>query len=333
MGREKAKFYKANLRQQVISKLTSKLAVGESKHQDKIKKVDTTKKIYSWGSFKTYQKQCLSFVKWLEQSHPEVKSINRAKPYIAEYLNHQLDKGCSAWTINTQAQSLNKLYGIKKGDQYFFQCPERKRSDIVRSRYERDIDKHYSLKNNSELTEFCRSTGLRRSEIKALQGNEALTRRQLELRSKSENEPKIAKMINDALLLPEKYQYFVYVKSGKGGRTRLAPIIGDKAKEIFAKIKNTPKADKVFPHVHSNADIHSFRSDYATTLYNETARPIESIPYDRINKGTGYSYQSEVYNCRSDQKGIKLDRQAMLYTSKALGHNRIDIVANNYIRT
>ena len=140
-------------------------------------------------------------------------------------------------------------------------------------------------------------------------------------------------MINDALLLPEKYQYFVYVKSGKGGRTRLAPIIGDKAKEIFAKIKNTPKADKVFPHVHSNADIHSFRSDYATTLYNETARPIESIPYDRINKGTGYSYQSEVYNCRSDQKGIKLDRQAMLYTSKALGHNRIDIVANNYIRT
>ena len=333
MGREKAKFYKANLRQQVISKLTSKLAVGESKHKDKINKVDTTKKIYSWGSFKTYQKQCLSFAKWLEQSHPEVKSINRAKPYIAEYLNHQLDKGCSAWTINTQAQSLNKLYGIKKGDQYFFQCPERKRSDIVRSRYERDIDKHYSLKNNSELTEFCRSTGLRRSEIKALQGNEALTRRQLELRSKSENEPKIAKMINDALLLPEKYQYFVYVKSGKGGRTRLAPIIGDKAKEIFAKIKNTPKADKVFPHVHSNADIHSFRSDYATTLYNETARPIESIPYDRINKGTGYSYQSEVYNCRSDQKGIKLDRQAMLYTSKALGHNRIDIVANNYIRT
>lgn len=333
MGREKAKFYKANLRQQVIAKLTSKLAIGESKHDDKIKGVDKTKKIYSWGSFKTYQKQCLSFVKWLEQSHPEVKSINRAKPYIAEYLNHQLDKGCSAWTINTQAQSINKLYGIKKGDQYFFKCPERRRCDIVRSRYERANDSHYSLKNNSELTEFCRSTGLRRSEVKALQGNEALTRRQLELRSKSENSPKIAKMINDALLLPEKYQYFVYVKSGKGGRTRLAPIIGDKAKEIFAKIKNTPKADKVFPHVHSNADIHSFRSDYATTLYNETARPIESIPYDRINKGTGYSYQSEVYHCRSDQKGIKLDRQAMLYTSKALGHNRIDIVANNYIRT
>lgn len=331
MGREKAKFYKANLRQQVISKLTSKLAVGESKHKDKINKVDTTKKIYSWGSFKTYQKQCLSFVKWLEQSHPEVKSINRAKPYIAEYLNHQLDKGCSAWTINTQAQSINKLYGIKKGDQYFFKCPERRRCDIVRSRYERANDSHYSLKNNSELTEFCRSTGLRRSEVKALQGNEALTRRQLELRSKAENEPKIAKMINDALNFPQNYEYFVFVKCGKGGRARLAPIIGAKSKAIYDKIKNTPKDKPVFEHIHSKADIHSYRSDYATTLYNETARPIDTIPYDKVTK-SGHKVQSEVYHCRQEQAGIHLDRRAMLYTSKALGHNRLEIVANNYIR-
>lgn len=331
MGREKAKFYKANLRQQVISKLTSKLAVGESKHKDKINKVDTTKKIYSWGSFKTYQKQCLSFVKWLEQSHPEVKSINRAKPYIAEYLNHQLDKGCSAWTINTQAQSINKLYGIKKGDQYFFKCPERRRCDIVRSRYERANDSHYSLKNNSELTEFCRSTGLRRSEVKALQGNEALTRRQLELRSKAENEPKIAKMINDALNFPQNYEYFVFVKCGKGGRARLAPIIGAKSKAIYDKIKNTPKDKPVFEHIHSKADIHSYRSDYATTLYNETARPIDTIPYDKVTK-SGHKVQSEVYHCRREQAGIHLDRRAMLYTSKALGHNRLEIVANNYIR-
>ena len=46
----------------------------------KINKVDTTKKIYSWGSYKTYQKQCLAFARWLEQSHPEIKSINKAKP-------------------------------------------------------------------------------------------------------------------------------------------------------------------------------------------------------------------------------------------------------------
>ena len=59
---------------------------------------------------------------------------------------------------------------------------------------------------------------------------------------------------------------------------------------------------------------------------------IEDIPYDRVNKGTGKGYQSEVYTCRKDEAGKKLDRLAMLMCSKALGHNRVEIVANNYIR-
>lgn len=62
------------------------------------------------------------------------------------------------------------------------------------------------------------------------------------------------------------------------------------------------------------------------------ARPIESIPYDAINKGTGRAYQSGVYVCRKDEVGKKLDKQAMAIVSKALGHNRLEIVANNYIR-
>lgn len=36
--------------------------------------------------------------------------------------------------------------------------------------------------------------------------------------------------------------------------------------------------------------------------------------------------------CRKDESGRKLDKAAMLVCSKALGHNRIDVVANNYIR-
>ena len=101
--------------------------------------------------------------------------------------------------------------------------------------------------------------------------------------------------------------------------------------DIYDKIKNTPKDKPVFEHIHSKADIHSYRSDYATTLYNETARPIDTIPYDKVTK-SGHKVQSEVYHCRREQAGIHLDRRAMLYTSKALGHNRLEIVANNYIR-
>lgn len=35
---------------------------------------------------------------------------------------------------------------------------------------------------------------------------------------------------------------------------------------------------------------------------------------------------------RKDESGKKLDKKAMFLCSKALGHNRIEVVANNYIR-
>ena len=38
------------------------------------------------------------------------------------------------------------------------------------------------------------------------------------------------------------------------------------------------------------------------------------------------------YTCRKDEAGKKLDKAAMLVCSKALGHNRISVVADNYIR-
>ena len=84
--------------------------------------------------------------------------------------------------------------------------------------------------------------------------------------------------------------------------------------------------------VHKCADIHAYRAEYATDIYRKYARPIEEIPYDKVNKGTGKRYQSEVYSCRKDEAGKKLDKAAMLVCSKALGHNRISVVADNYIR-
>lgn len=80
------------------------------------------------------------------------------------------------------------------------------------------------------------------------------------------------------------------------------------------------------------ADIHGYRAEYATAIYKAHARAIEEIPYDRVNRGTGRRYQSEVYTCRKDEAGKKLDKAAMLICSKALGHNRISVVADNYIR-
>ena len=54
-------------------------------------------------------------------------------------------------------------------------------------------------------------------------------------------------------------------------------------------------------------------------LYKAHARKIEEIPYDKINQGTGRRYQGDVYVCRKDEAGKKLDKAAMLVCSKAWG--------------
>ena len=138
-------------------------------------------------------------------------------------------------------------------------------------------------------------------------------------------------MLQDARLFQE--GYFTHVRSGKGGRERLSPIIGPDSAQIIERMQNTPSEEKVWQHVHQSADIHGYRAEYATAMYKAHARPIEEIPYDRVNKGSGRKYQSEVYICRKDEAGRKLDKAAMLVCSKALGHNRISVVADNYIRS
>ena len=95
---------------------------------------------------------------------------------------------------------------------------------------------------------------------------------------------------------------------------------------------NVAPNERVWQRVHSTADIHSYRAEYATIMYHRHARKIDEIPYDKINRGSGRRYQSGVYVCRNEAHGRKLAKKAMRLCAKALGHNRIEVVASNYIR-
>lgn len=173
-----------------------------------------------------------------------------------------------------------------------------------------------------------------------LRGKDLVTRAQIEdeiarlnalpAGERSAAADKRLEMLQDTRLFDE--EYFTHVRNGKGGRERLSPIIGRFAGQIIGRIRETPAEEKVWQYVNTNADIHGYRAEYATAIYKTHARPIQDIPYDRVHRGTGRRYQSEVYTCRKDEAGKKLDKAAMLVCSKALGHNRISVVADNYIR-
>ena len=257
-----------------------------------------------------------------------------------EWLQVRAEQGLSAWTVQLEAKAMGKLYGISPDDENYFKPPKRNRADITRSRGDAVRDRHFSTTNNDELIKFCKGTGLRRGELSELRGGELRTKAQIEQeikqieatpgKDRTDEETRRLGVLKDTRLFDS--EYYVFVRNGKGGRERLSPIVGKNVEQIVKRIKSTPEGEKVWQHVHKCADIHSYRAQYATDIYRAHARPIEQIPYDKVNKGTGKRYQSEVYSCRKDEAGKKLDKAAMLVCSKALGHNRIAVVADNYIR-
>ena len=338
MGRKNKSYYK-DLHQQAYDRLNGMQAFGESKKEAVANGTDRGK-IFSFNTYQTYWKHTKYFLKYIKEVHPECTTLKSAKKYVNEWLQLRTDQGLSAWTIQTEAKALSKLYGIQPDDEGYFKPPKRNREDIKRSRGDRVRDRHFSEENNDELVKFCKGTGLRRSELMELRGKDLVTRAQIEdelarlnalpAGERSAAADKRLEMLQDTRLFDE--EYFTHVRNGKGGRERLSPIIGRFAGQIIGRIRETPAEEKVWQYVNTNADIHGYRAEYATAIYKTHARPIQDIPYDRVHRGTGRRYQSEVYTCRKDEAGKKLDKAAMLVCSKALGHNRISVVADNYIR-
>ena len=338
MGRRN-KSYSKDLHQQAYERLTGMQAFGESKKAAVANGTDRDK-IFSVSTYKAYWKHTKYFIKYIRENYPKCTTLKSAKKYANEWLQAQVDRGLSAWTVQLEAKALGKLYGIQPDDENYFKPPKRNREDIKRSRGDRVRDRHFSKTNNDELIKFCRGTGLRRSELEELRGKDLVTRAQIEVEiSRLEAIPaerrtpadgKRLSMLQDTRLFQG--EYFTFVRNGKGGRMRLSPIIGKNTEQIVERISSTPPEEKVWQHVHKSADIHGYRAEYATAIYKAHARAIKEIPYDRVNRGTGRRYQSDVYVCRKDEAGKRLDKAAMLVCSKALGHNRISVVADNYIR-
>ncbi len=112
-------------------------------------------------------------------------------------------------------------------------------------------------------------------------------------------------------------QPYLHVK-GKGGLWRDAPIIGPHAAAVVARISAAGDGS-VWPQIPSNADIHGYRREYAQTIYAMYARDAATLP------------RAERYDCRRDLVGVHYDRAAMLIASRALGHNRISVIAGHYL--
>lgn len=305
---------KQTLNQQVYDALQDKQGFGRSKHQDKQDGVDG-QYIYSFSTMKTYIKHCNYFTDWCKEQ-PAIRdalghkprTLDECKPYVEQFIKYQEDRGLSAYTVKMEVSALGKLYG-----QHFdIETKGIRRADITRSRGDVVRDAHFSESRNADFVNFCRCTGVRRSEYEK------------------------AKPSDLTYLDGQPFLYIV----GKGGRERLAPIVGtaEQVASAIAYLKGLNGSNKGF----GNADIHSYRSDYATAIYKANC-PADLSVYKGVkidyteltgkhDKHGQHIYKSALYVCRGDRKGEAMYRPAMLEASKALGHNRESVVGEHYIR-
>lgn len=290
---------KKSLILQVKEMLDSKLAIGQNKHAAKA--AGTYKQyIYSWGTYRTYLQQCCQFVRWCKDiartdGSKQPRTLEDCREYIGRYMEHM--GTYSAYTQKLVLSALCKLYGEYPVEGRPFGLPEmqqqmRHRADITRSRDIVERDKHFSEENNSDIVTFCCCTGLRRAELEQIRG--------IDLDVNSNN---------------------LYVYRGtKGGRARIVPVCGSSEEVATVKRLATTAGDKkVFDHISSAMDVHHYRSVYCQRIYSNYARPLEQIP------------SQDRYYCRCDQRGVVYDKKAMLQASRALGHNRISVIAGHYL--
>ena len=275
---------------EVVEKLKGMQAFGEPRHLHKMEG-ETKDKIYSYNTFKTYKGKCCEFALYTKNEH-KCKTLTQARQYVNEFLKLKIDKGYSPYTIKLYASALGKLF--QEPTTNFINTPMRERCNITRSRNENCVrDKHFSYEKNHDLVEFCKSCGLRRSELESVRGKDL-------------------QIING--------EYFVYVK-GKGGKERLAPIIGN-VDLVVKKFESVGANERVWGKVSSALDVHNLRSIYANTLYRQECRELKDIP------------RNERYWCRKELAHTCLDKYALGIVAKALGHSqdRGSIFAYSYYR-
>ena len=290
---------RGSLTHQVKKRLSDQFAFGESKHKQKLSGgMEAAKEgIFSFNTARTYLRECNNFVKWVKKYYPAARTLDDCRPHIRAYLSgvrKQNGGQYSAYSLATKAAAIAKLYGIRK-----LKTPERTRSGITRSRNHKTEGEAY------EIIRFCDCTGLRRHELETLRGDQKEERA-------------------GALFLR------ITGNQAKGGKPREVPVIGDAA--FVRDMMDRAGSGKVFGKVSKGIDIHAHRAKYAAELYRQLARPLDVCKREPFYDHTrGNMCKDGVYWCRRDQAGTWFDKKAMLTVSRALGHNRISVIAGHYL--
>lgn len=276
----------------------SKFEAKQSLREDAIEKglpIPHIKGIYSHSTMATYRKESTQFIEYAAAKGGDEKHLTDLCKHVAPYLKGFIEKGLSAWTIYIRATALASIFECHVGD-FGVDLPKRERRNIKRTRSTpNSVGDRYQQEKYAPIRDFITATGARRVEIGRIKRDDI-----------HENDGGTMSI----------------TLHGKGGKTRTAPVLPGMEGAVRTALAQSVGYGKdgqyVFPknYVPEHMAVHGYRAAYAQALYRY---------YMEQGKGNG-----QLYYCKKERRGWTYDKGAVLMVSRALGHNRCDVVITSY---
>ena len=249
--------------------------------------------LYAHKSYKTYRSDIETFAKWAAQN-TNARDGASARQYVPNYLKLLIEKGLAAPSIYKYAHALACSYGCKAAD-FGIALPRRERSKITRSRKPVKSDSRFTSKKCEDARNFARGTGCRYRGLTTVRANDIRPRE------------------------GGGYEVFFTEKGGKKRWARVLPQYEEFVLERFREAKTRGEDALLFPEIiDHHVDIHACRGEYARAAY-------------ALYESEGYA-TGEEYVCEMDRYGDVYDKGVLLMVSRDLGHNRCDVVVNDYMK-
>lgn len=269
--------------------------------------------IYSFKTYDAYKQTVMEFGTWLKKEHPEVKKLNEVnKGHAIKYLQARQSEGKSAYTISKDMSAINKIFNtcINKNDAGL---KTRSYKDVTRSRAERPNDKKYNPVNYSNQITFAKAFGCRRESIVG-----------------GQFQVKPCSLWKD----PKGNIYASLIE--KGGKFRNAPVLAN-YKEQIEKI--VPNMSIRTPHQSLAMEEYLFKERYRNSnqgyLFNKYTKKIDNhafraqyarVRYEELIKQKREQGEEILKNYRN------YDCDCLSQVSQDLGHNRINVLVEHYLR-
>lgn len=308
---------KYNIFLQIDKKANELEAFGESRHQAKqeLKRevrakgevysaTMATEKIHSITTMDNYKQVLNQFCTWGVKNKvfsPMAELKEAIQTHGVDYLKYR-EETCAAASVKRDRAALGKFAGEQI--QYTIEKPMERN----RSRNATQMDKHFSEDKNKELITIAKATGGRRDDI--------------------------ARMKAEDFYKDAQGNLWVHIEKSKGGRDRESIVLPQYQKEVEQLIAQ--KEGKLFERVHSKADIHAYRHEYARELFHlaETDKGYRDDILGAYKPRDERDIKNhDVYHGRGENKGFSCDRDSLYLVSQSLGHTRLEVTLNSYINT